>query len=263
MLPYQLKCSESGLELTCAGRLEPRVPWTRASELLPLRDVTQPLVWAHIAKPPLHGSIKNAEKAQHSLNKVINLANVKPFTSGKEGRLRHRRNEELKYRIGLDINDPYGRESWYSGSCIKVEGDLVFFTGNDGFLRVSRMAEDDRGVFDDTPGIEVKIPHRKLDFERILSLYTSEETSSGSYHVAARRRHGLSVYSVTEADQVKRRKLFDGYFLTYFIISGEAGAQPTLQPGRGRQLLAGRGPRDSERQLRARHLGPRVRVSRE
>ena len=224
------------------------------SELLPLRDVTQPLVWSHIAKPPLHGSIKNAEEAQSRYNKLFNFDNVTPFSSGKEGRLRHRRNEELKYRIGLDINDPYGRESWYSGSCIKVEGDLVFFTGNDGFLRVSRMAEDDRGVFDDTPGIEVKIPFSKLGFERILSLHTSEETLSNSYHVAARRRHGLSVYSVTEADQVKiyKRIIICDLFILYLnicILSGEAGSQPALQPGRGRHLLAGRGPRDGELRL--------------
>ena len=117
--------------------------------------------------------------------------------------MEQRRIDELKYRIGLDVHDPYGRESWHSGSCVRVEGDMVFFTGNDGFLRVSRMVEDDRGVFDDTPGTEVKIPHGKLGFERILSLATSQ-TETHSFQVAARRRHGVSVYSVIEADTVRR-----------------------------------------------------------
>ena len=238
MPPYQLlKGSESGLELSCAGRLEPQVSWSRVSELLPLSDVTQSQVWRHLSKPPLHGSIKTAVRAQAPANRIINIDNVIPFTSGRGlGSFQNQpktqgistRIEELKYRIGLDIHDPYGRESWYSGSCVRVRDDLVFFTGNDGYLRVSRMTKDDRGVFDDTPGQEVKVPHGKLGFERILSLHTSEETSNNSYLVAARRRHGISVYSVTQADQVRPKENKEGItFLELLCMHGTSLIVPS------------------------------------
>ena len=176
MFPYELLQHPDDprqLQLSCAGLLTRRsAPWSAVSPLLPLREVTQAVHWRPRARPPLAGMIRHKTQLLRA-RKVINQKNFMDFLHSNDRGLCSRQKVEIDYHkfdIKFEKSDPYGRECWYSGSCVRVVGDTVMFTGNDGVLRVSMMVEDDRGVFEQVPGEETLFRDKKLGHERIQPL---------------------------------------------------------------------------------------------
>ena len=75
--------------------------------------------------------------------------------------------------------------------------DLVLFTGNNGRLRVAKLMEDERRVFDKVPGDVVSVGDRKLKFGRILSLHVqSQGTVNGGLVVGAMYRWGMGLFRI-------------------------------------------------------------------
>ena len=207
MFPYELSQHPDDprqLQLSCAGLVTRRsAPWSSVSPLLPLREVTQAVHWRPRTRPPLAGMIRHKTQLLRA-RKVINQKNFMDFLHSNDRGLCSRQKVEIDYHkfdIKFEKSDPYGRECWYSGSCVRVVGDTVMFTGNDGVLRVSMMVEDDRGVFEQVPGKETLFRDKKLGHERILSIHPNNEADGDqNFHVGVRYRHGVKVYKVTGGD---------------------------------------------------------------
>ena len=219
MLPFRLSkpChDEEPAEITCGGHVYPPVPWTRVSDLLPLGNVMRPITWKFRSQSPLQDHVHLTKRAsRYRDNRLVGVDSkelpdllespdlyMNSFTR-RNFSLQGRKPRLMRQRIKADLNDSYGRECWYGGSCVKVVGDLVMFTGNDGNFRVSMMVDDDRGVFDQTPGREIYFRDEKLSHGRIYSIHPNiEDGDASNFYVGVRFRHGVVVYGVSGGQDV-------------------------------------------------------------
>ena len=116
----------------------------------------------------------SSREIQHIMNSNSNACSI----------LKHRRRQlvtKTNYFIEMDKIDHYGRESLYSGSCMKTIGKMVFYTGNDGKFRVSKLTEGDNALFDEVPSNGIFFKDGKLGFERIYSLHTNVMDDDQNY----------------------------------------------------------------------------------
>ena len=126
--------------ISCCGRRHARVrPWRREGSLLPLSSPHRPLHSRSTAKPPFEdGRVPHSQEQgkQRLLFRASDLKNGKSMLKDRP------MVNTLKRLMEEHDNDPYGPENLYSGSCVRVHGDLVFHTDWRGRLLVTELGED-------------------------------------------------------------------------------------------------------------------------
>lgn len=95
--------------------------------------------------------------------------------------------------------DHYGRCQNIGGSCVKVYDNKMFYSGNDGRLRISYLHEEKTRLLSRASGDIVEVRDKKLDFSRIVSLSLGDDKSSHNKLVGARRlSFGASIFKIYE-----------------------------------------------------------------
>ena len=184
---------------------------------MPLSLATEPIIQKFQTKPPVSFVrpipakdilIDHADKLDGVTEQFKNSCKIKAM------RNLVKRNED----------DHYGQECWYSGSCVRVVDDLVLFAGNDGRLRVAKLMDDERRVFNKVPGDVVSLGDKKLEFSRILSLHVkSQRDMGGVVLVGARHRWGVGLFRIEEVGEgqemrrVQRIPCSEGIASTTFL----------------------------------------------
>ena len=120
----------------------------------------------------------------------------------------------MRNSVKRNEDDHYGPECWYSGSCIKVV--------DDGRLRVAKLMDDERRVFNKVVGDVVGLGDKKLELSRILSLHVkSQRDLGGGALVEARHRWGVGVGQ--EMRRVQRIPCSEGMASTTFLPGNQIG----------------------------------------
>ena len=166
---------------------------------MPLSLATEPLTKIFHTRPPV--SFTRPVRTKNILADKIQLFDVSAEFKSQDHA------KTMRNLMKSEEEDSYGEECWYSGSCVRVVEDLVIFSGNDGSLKVAKLLEDERKVFNKVPGDVAQISDKKLEFSRILSLDIQSEGKS-EILVSARHRWGVGIFCISEvADegQVIRR----------------------------------------------------------
>ena len=180
------------IQLSCGGKSFPNTPYSHTSPLMPLTLATEPIIQKFQSKPPVSFAHPVPTKGI-LLNKASQLDDPSAL-------FKYRiKNYKMRNLVKRNEEDHYGQECWYSGSCLRVVEDLILFTGNNGRLRVAKLMEDERRVFDKVPGDVVSVGDRKLKFGRILSLHVqSQGILNGGLVVGARYRWGVGLFRILE-----------------------------------------------------------------
>ena len=165
------------IQSSCIGKSFHALPFSHTSLLMPLSLAMEPITQLFQARPlvsftrPVQTkTLVNGEQLQHVSAQFKRLEHVKT----------------MRNLIKSEEEDLYGPECWYSGSCVRVVGDLIIWSGNDGSLKVAKLMGDDIGAFNKVPGEMARLSDKKLDFSRILSL---DIQNVGKDEILVKTRH--------------------------------------------------------------------------
>ena len=156
---------------------------------MPLSLATEPLTKIFHTRPPV--SFTRPVRTKNILADKIQLFDVSAEFKSQDHA------KTMRNLMKSEEEDSYGEECWYSGSCVRVVEDLVIFSGNDGSLKVAKLLEDERKVFNKVPGDVAQISDKKLEFSRILSLDIQNE-GRGRILVGARHRWWVGLFFISE-----------------------------------------------------------------
>eukprot|EP00088_Acartia_fossae_P046248 TRINITY_DN4992_c0_g2_i1.p1 TRINITY_DN4992_c0_g2~~TRINITY_DN4992_c0_g2_i1.p1 ORF type:complete len:727 (+),score=104.61 TRINITY_DN4992_c0_g2_i1:54-2234(+) len=203
------------LELGCGGRTLPTPCFYQTGPLLPLQDPI-PLPHLPAQDPPLSSNSTSEEaKAPPPLvkrpldNSKMDVCRVEPCNKGILNKKQFSRmtkkfvnDEDGRNTLIVELKDDvrretnilpvqcYGLENMFNKSCVRIVDDFIFYTGNDGLLRISKFSGDT----EELNNIDAIVSDKKFDHTRIYSLDV-RSVGDECYLIAARYRFGISYWS--------------------------------------------------------------------